>query len=130
MIKKIIILIIIFFTTQVYGIIIDEFGDEINLNIKREKYLVAPLFSNAYISGEIALTEQNYLFIRIDKTSRRTDAIYDIDAIKINGKQYKIKEIYNNNSYCCYVINLNDINTNKTIEYTILNNGRFIKSKI
>lgn len=65
MIKKIIILIIIFFTTQVYGIIIDEFGDEINLNIKREKYLVAPLFSNAYISGEIALTEQNYLFIEI-----------------------------------------------------------------
>lgn len=108
----------------------DEFGDEINLDIKREKYLVAPLFSNVHISGEIALTEQNYLFIRIDKTSRTTGAIYDIDAIKINDKQYETKEIYNNNSYCCYVIDLNDINTNKTIEYTILNNGRFVKSKL
>ena len=130
MIKKIIILMIMLFTTQVYGVIVDEFGDEINLDIKREKYLVAPLFSNVHIRGEIALTEQNYLFIRIDKTSRTTGAIYDIDAIKINNKQYEAKEVYNNNSYCCYVIDLNDINTNKTIEYTILNNGRFVKSEL
>lgn len=130
MIKKIIISIIILFTTQVYGVIVDEFGDEINLDIKREKYLVEPLFSNVHIRGEIALTEQNYLFIRIDKTSRLTGSICDIDAIKINNKQYEAKEVYNNNSYCCYVIDLNDINTNKTIEYTILNNGRFVKSEL
>lgn len=93
MIKKIIILITMLFTVTTYGKILDEFGDEIKLDIKREKHLTSPVFMDLYIYGEMVLTEQNYLVIRLSKHLRRINAIGNIDAIKINGKQYNLYEL-------------------------------------
>ena len=132
--KKFIILITLLLSISTYSDIVDEFGDSMGLDIKREKQLIAPVLGNVlgsvYIKGEIVLTKQNILFVRIHKKTRRTNTIYDIDSIKVNGERYKLYVVYNNNNYCCYAINLEDIDTNKILEYTILHNGNLFKNKI